>query len=181
MTRAPLICVGMIAGSYGVRGEVRIKSFCGEPRDIEAYQPLWSKDQSQSFKLSISRQVSGGFAARFKGVHTREEAMGLKGTGLYAERSRLPELPADEFYHADLIGMEALGTGGEVLGKIAAVHDHGAGDLLEIRGGSLGKPVLLPFTRETVPTVDLNAGRIIADIPEGLIDGPDPESGKGEA
>jgi 16S rRNA processing protein RimM len=92
----------------------------------------------------------------------------LRGTALYADRSVLPNLPDDEFYHADLIGLEVYDTGGERIGKVTAVHDHGAGDLLEVSGKGLKTPALLPFTKEAVPTVDLQAGRIIADPPAGV-------------
>jgi 16S rRNA processing protein RimM len=94
----------------------------------------------------------------------------LRGTRLYAPRTALPALPDDEFYHADLLGLTALDTGGAELGKIAAVLNHGAGDLLELRGPGLKGSVLVPFTRAIVPTVDLATGRIIIDPPEGLFD-----------
>jgi 16S rRNA processing protein RimM len=100
-------------------------------------------------------------------VSTKEEADALKGTSLYVSRDKFPGLPDDEFYHVDLIGLEARDTGGLLLGKVIAVHNHGAGDLLEI-GGAGGATVLLPFTFATVPTVDLAAGRVVIDMPEGL-------------
>jgi 16S rRNA processing protein RimM len=106
--------------------------------------------------VTLVRPITGAFAARLSGVATREEAEALKGTRLYAPRDRLPPLAEDEFYHADLIGLEVRDTGGAVLGTVKAVHDHGAGDLLEVaRPG--GETVLLPFTRAAVPTVDLTA------------------------
>lgn len=162
------ICVGAIAGSFGVRGEVRLKSFCAEPEAIGDYGPLSSEDGKVEYTVKITRPIKNGFAARLSGVGNKEAADALKGTRLYAERDALPQLPDDEFYHADLIGLEALDTGGTKLGKIHAVHDHGAGDLLELRGS--GQPVLVPFTRAAVPTVDLAAGRVIIDPPDGLFD-----------
>ncbi len=87
----------------------------------------------------------------------------------------MPNLPDDEFYHADLIGLVVLDTGGTELGRVKAVLNHGAGDLLEISGKESGEPVLLPFTEAAVPTVDLKSGRIIADPPDGLL----PEDGDG--
>ncbi len=164
-----LVCVGAIAGAFGVRGEARIKSFCAEPAAIAGYGPLSTEDGERQFTLSITRAVKGGFAARLSGVATREAAEALKGTRLYAPRERLPALAHDEFYHADLIGLTVLDAGGAEIGRVRAIHDHGAGDMLEVTvpGGGM---VLIPFTRTTVPTVDLAAGRIVADPPEGTLD-----------
>lgn len=162
------VCVGALAGAYGVRGEVRLKSFCSDPSAIADYAPLVTEDGGKSFDIKITRTVSNGFAARLSGVGTREEAEALKGTRLYAERDKLPSLPDDEFYHADLIGLEVYDTGGMVLGTVGAVHNHGAGDLLEVRLLGVSSTVLLPFTRDVIPTVDLSLGRLIADPPLGL-------------
>jgi 16S rRNA processing protein RimM len=163
-----LICVGAIGGAYGVRGEVRIKSFCAEPSDIADYSPLSSEDGSRSFSLTLTRPVKNGFAARIGGVSTKEEADALRGVQLFARRDQLPSLPDDEYYHADLIGLDVVDTGGTVLGQVKSVQNHGAGDLLEVHGPGLTATVLLPFTLAVIPTVDLDAGRIVADPPEGL-------------
>jgi 16S rRNA processing protein RimM len=160
------ICVGAIAGAFGVRGEVRLKSFCAQPEAIVAYAPLWTRDGSRSFTVRLTRGSGGALTARLSGVTTREEADALKGVELYADRDRLPNLPDDEFYHADLIGLEVLDTSGRPLGRVRAVHNHGAGDILEVTG--TGGALLLPFTRAAVPTVDLTAGRIIADPPDEI-------------
>ncbi|AWB47502.1 16S rRNA processing protein RimM [Gemmobacter aquarius] len=163
------ICVGAIAGSFGVSGEVRLKSFCAAPEDVAAYGPLWTEDGSRSFTVKLTRaSVSGGLGARLSGVATKEQADALKGTSLYADRDRLPSLPDDEFYHADLIGLAVQDTGGAVIGTVQAVHNHGAGDLLEVMGPGMKTALLLPFTQALVPTVDIKAGKIVADIPEGL-------------
>jgi 16S rRNA processing protein RimM len=167
---AERVCVGALAGAFGVRGEVRLKSFCAAPEAVADYGPLETEDGTRRFDVTLVRPITGAFAARLSGVATREAAEALKGTRLYAPRDRLPPLDADEFYHADLIGLEVRDTGGAVLGTVKAVHDHGAGDLLEVtRPG--GETVLLPFTRAAVPTVDLAQRRIVADPPEGLFDG----------
>lgn len=160
------ICVGAIAGAFGVRGEVRLKSFTSEPSDIAAYGPLWSEDGKRSFTVRLTRPVTGGLGARLAGVETREDAEALKGATLWADRDRLPKLPDDEFYHTDLIGLAVHDAGGVLIGKVRAIYDHGAGDILEIHGPGLKQALLLPFTRAFVPTVDLAAGRIIADPPE---------------
>ena len=164
------ICVGAIAGSFGVKGEVRLKSFCAEPTAIASYGPLFSEDGKRDWGVRLTRPIKNGFAARLTGVSTKEAADGLKGERLYAPRERLPELPDDEFYHTDLIGLQAMDTGGEPIGKVKAVLNHGAGDLLEIAINGRKDPALLPFTQIIVPTVDLDAGRLIVDLPEGLLD-----------
>ncbi|MFW8634952.1 ribosome maturation factor RimM [Cribrihabitans pelagius] len=163
-----LICVGVVAGAFGVRGEVRLKSFCAVPEEIESYSPLTSEDGSQSYTLTLTRPVKNGFAAILGGVQTKEEADAIRGLQLFARRDQLPSLPDDEFYHADLIGLEVHDTGGTLLGRVKSVQNHGAADLLEIHGPGLKATVLLPFTRAAVPTVDLAQGRIVADPPEGL-------------
>ena len=159
---AEMVCVGAIAGAFGVRGEARIKSFCAEPDAIGDYSPLTTED-GRSFDLELGRPIKGGYAARLSGVPTREDAEALKGTRLYAPRDRLPALPNDEFYHADLIGLDVVDTGGEALGTVRAIHDFGAGDVIEVTGKT---ELMLPFTRETVPTVDLGSRRLIADLSE---------------
>ncbi|WP_319546439.1 ribosome maturation factor RimM [Ruegeria conchae] len=164
-----LICVGSIAGSYGVRGEVRLKSFCAVPEDIEGYSPLTDETGKDRYPVVLTRAIKNGFAARLGGVETKEEADALNGLRLYARRDQLPSLPDDEFYHTDLIGLEVYDTGGTLLGRVKSVQNHGAADLLELHGPGLRATVLLPFTLESVPTVDLDKGRIIADPPEGLL------------
>lgn len=162
------ICVGAIGGAFGVRGEVRIKSFCAIPEDIETYSPLTDETGARQFTLAITQQIKNGFAVRIIGVDTKEQADDIKGVRLFADRSKLPSLPDDEFYHADLIGLEVYDTGGTLLGLVKSVQNHGASDLLELHGPGLKTTVLLPFTLLAVPTVDLDAGRIIADPPDGL-------------
>lgn len=160
------VCVGAIAGAFGVRGEVRLKSFTSQPNDIAAYSPLYTEDGNRSFTIRLTRPVTGGLGARLSDVETREQAEALKGVTLWADRDKLPALPDDEFYHADLIGLSVYDTGGALLGKVRAIYDHGAGDILEVHGPGRRQVLLLPFTRAFVPTVDLAAGRIVADPPE---------------
>jgi len=162
------ICVGAITGAFGVAGEVRLKSFCADPAAIADYGPLYTKDGARSFTVKLTRPVAGGLGARVSGVKTKEEADALRGTELYVDRARLPQLPDDEFYHSDLMGLLVLDTGGVELGRVIAVHNHGAGDILEISGPGLKQALMLPFTMAAVPTVDLTAGRVIVDLPEGL-------------
>ena len=162
------ICVGAFAGSFGVSGEVRLKSFCAEPEAIADYGPLFSADGSRSFAITLTRPVAGGLGARVSGVTTMEQAEALKGVSLFADRARLPKLPDDEYYHSDLIGLEARDTGGSLLGRVISVHNHGAGDLLEIMAEGRKQALLVPFSLAVVPTVDLAAGRVVVDLPEGL-------------
>ncbi|WP_171205715.1 ribosome maturation factor RimM [Ruegeria sp. HKCCA0235A] len=164
-----LICVGSIAGAYGVRGEVRLKSFCAVPEDIETYSPLTDEAGKERYPVVLTRTIKNGFAARLGGVETKEQADALNGLRLYARRDQLPSLPDDEFYHNDLIGLDVYDTGGTLLGKVKSVQNHGAADLLELHGPGLKTTVFLPFTMQVVPTVDLEQGRIVADPPEGLI------------
>jgi 16S rRNA processing protein RimM len=161
-----LICIGAIAGAFGVAGEVRLKSFCSEPTDIAAYGPLLSEDGQRQYEITLTRPVAGGLGARIKGVTSKEAADALRGTSLFVPRDRLPKLPDDEFYHTDLIGLSAYDTGGELLGKVTAIHNHGAGDIIEISSVRHKSALLLPFTLAVVPNVDLTAGRLIVDPPE---------------
>jgi 16S rRNA processing protein RimM len=162
------VCVGAIGGAFGVRGEVRLKSYCAEPAAIADYGVLTDEAGTRSFEVTLTGQVSNGLSARLSGVRTKEEADALKGLRLFVDRDRLPETGDDEYYHADLIGLRVMDTGGAELGTVRAVLNHGASDLLEVMGPGLKAPVLLPFTHAVVPTVDVAGGRIVADPPEGL-------------
>jgi len=166
---ATRICVGVVTGSFGVRGEARIKSFCAEPSAIADYGDLWSEDGKKRFPITLTRPVKGGFAARLGGITSKEAADAAKGMKLFADRTSLPSLPDDEYYYTDLFGLEVYDTGGQLFGKVTAVQDHGAGDLLEIACTGGKGSALVPFTRANVPTVDLGAGRVIIDPPEGLL------------
>ena len=164
-----LICVGSIGGSFGVRGDVRLKSFCAQPSDIADYSPLMIEN-GRSFAVSLIGPGKNGYSVRLSGVTTKEEADALSGEKLFARRDQLPDLPDDEYYHTDLEGLEVVDTGGVTLGHVKNVQNHGAGDLLEVHGAGLKTAVLLPFTLEAVPTVDLKAKRIITDPPAGLFE-----------
>ncbi len=162
------VIVGTFAGAFGVHGETRLKSFCADPADIAQYTPLYTEDGRSFPVIVLIGQAANGFIARVEGVRTKEDADALKGVSLYADRARLPHLPDDEYYHADLIGLAVHDTGGKLLGTVKTVLNHGAGDLLDIQLAGSSDTVLLPFTLAAVPTVDLKAGRIVADPPEGL-------------
>ena len=170
MTQDELICVGAIAGAFGVQGEVRLKSFTADPRAIEDYAPLTNESGDQSFDLHLTGEIKNGFTARLSGIRSKEQADAFKGTRLYAPRERLPSLPDDEYYHADLIGLPVFDAGGVQIGTIKSVQNHGASDILELSVPGRSETALLPFTMEAVPLVDLSAGRIIADPPDGVLD-----------
>lgn len=179
------ICLGAVAGAFGVRGEVRIKPFTSAPEDVAAYGPVETEDRSRRFEIRVTGAIKGGLAARLSGVSSREEAEALKGARFYVDRSALPDPgEEEEYYHADLIGLLVEDLRGEEIGRVVAVWDFGAGDVLEIRRSG-AKNAFLPFTREMAPHVDLAGGLIVADPPEGLFDDADdkapPEEAGGEA
>ena len=161
------ICVGAFSGSYGVNGEVRLKSFCADPEAIADYSPLSDESGKRSYAITLTRSIKNALVVKVDGIINKEAADTLKGIRLFAKRAQLPALPDDEFYHTDLIGLTVLDTGGTVLGKVFAVQNHGASDLLEVTVDGGSATILLPFTNEVIPTVDLASGRIIADPPEG--------------
>tara|TARA_B100000787_G_C16117165_1_gene260921 strand:+ start:167 stop:670 length:504 start_codon:yes stop_codon:yes gene_type:complete len=164
-----LICVGSIAGAFGVKGELRVKSFCANPSDLAKYTPLLTEDGEKSFELSLIGEIKNGFSARIVGIDNKEAADALRGVSLFARREDLPELPVDEYYYSDLIGFEVADTGGIFIGTVKTVVNHGADDLLEISIPGASDTALVPFTKIFVPTVDMNAKKIVIDPPEGLL------------
>ncbi|HEY0052124.1 MAG TPA: ribosome maturation factor RimM [Caulobacteraceae bacterium] len=161
----PLILVGRVAGAFGVRGEVRISAFTADPMTLKAFKALLKEDGSAALTLTAARPHKDGIVARTPQIETPEQADALRGLRLYVPRSVLPEPEEDEFYLADLVGLEAATPEGERLGVVKAVQDFGAGDILEIDPGS-GRPSwYLPFTRDCVPDVDIAAGRLTAVRP----------------
>jgi len=162
------ICVGAIAGAYGVNGEVRLKSFCADPWALGDYGLLANEAGTRQFQVQIDRAGKAELIGRLSDVRSKEDADALKGTRLYVDRSVLPELPDDEYYYSDLIGLEVFDPGGAVLGTVQSVQNHGATDILEVRVPGATETALLPFTHTAVPTVDIAARRIVADPPEGV-------------
>lgn len=162
--------LGDIGRPQGLKGEVRIRSFTAEPSAVANYGALEDETGARTIEIESLRSDSKGVVARIKGVVTREDAEALTGTKLYVHRSRLPEWGEEEWYHADLIGLAALDKDGASLGTVVAIHNFGAGDLLEIRPEAGGPEVLVLFTRETVPEVDVESGRLILVPPEGLFE-----------
>ena len=161
-----LIQVGRVAGAFGVRGEVRITSFTGEPLALLDYKTLVREDGSPGLTLTSGRAAKGGVVVRAKEVETRDQAEALRGLKLYIPRDRLPEPEEDEFYVTDLIGLALQTPDGEALGTIRSVQDFGAGDLLEVQPPEGGATWYLPFTREAVPEVRIADGVVVAVKPE---------------
>ena len=162
------VIVGSIGGSFGVKGEVRLKSFCADPAAIADYTPLYSEDGKAFAQIILTGQLKNGFTAQVSGILTKEDADAARNTALYADRSVMPPVDEGEYYYADLIGLTVVDTGGSTLGVVKSVVDHGAGDLLEITPPMTPETVFLPFTQAAVPTVDLKSGKIVADPPSGL-------------
>jgi len=154
-----LLCLGVISGAHGIRGEVVIKSFTASPLDIGAYGPLCDQQGRREFVITPLRLAKKGVIARIEGVNGRNMAESLKGMELYIDRQRLPEPDdEDEFYYADLTGLEVRSLQGRRLGEIVAIHDFGAGDLIEIRFDDGGKSELFAFDRKTIPQIDVKKG-----------------------
>jgi len=168
---AARVCLGVVGAPHGVRGAMRIKSFTDEPEAIASYGALEDESGERHFTLRLlgSAKGDGMLIANFSGITDRDRAEALRGLRLYLPRAALPAPAEDEFYYADLVGLTAALGDGTKLGNIIAVHDFGAGDVLEI-AREAGAPVLVPFTRAAVPVVDLAGGRVVIDPPDGLLD-----------
>jgi len=174
------VCVAAVAAAHGARGLVRLKSFTEAPEDCTAYGPLFNSNGRRAYRVEKIGMHKGQVLVRIEGVTDRTAAEGLRGTRLYIPRSALPKPEdEDEFYHADLIGLEARLADGSKLGLIRAVFDFGAGDSLELAETPNRKPLLVPFTRAVVPTVDLGQGFVLVEPPSGLLDERDaPKQGE---
>jgi 16S rRNA processing protein RimM len=166
-----LICVARIGAAHGVRGAVKLWTFTEDPLAVRRYGPLLSKDGRRQFELAQAREAKDHLVATFKGVTTRDEAERLNGIELYVPREKLPATDADEYYHADLIGLAAVTTAGDALGRVLAIHNFGAGDIIEIappRESAKGTTLLLPFSNAVVPEVDLAGGRVVIALPQEI-------------
>ena len=163
------VCMGVIVGVHGVRGVVRLKSFAEDPADILSYGPLVD-EAGKSYALKMQGRAKGVLLVRIEGVGDRDAAEALKGTILYVPREALPAPEENEFYHADLIGLRVDRLDGSELGSVLAVHDFGAGDLIDVRLAGSRRTVLLPFDEATVPVVDPRGGRLVVDPMPGLLD-----------
>jgi len=160
MPNPDLILVARVAGAFGVRGEVRLTAFTGDPLALRDYGDLLRADGSPGLTLVAARAVKGGIIACTPQITTPEQADALRGLELFVPRAALPEPDEDEFYLADLIGLSAVDPEGAAVGQIKSVQNFGAGDLLEIAPAEGGATWWLPFTREAAPEVDIARGTV---------------------
>ena len=163
------VLLGEIGAAQGLKGEVRLRSYTQDPSAIARYGAL-DDEHGRQIEIESLRVTPKALIARIKGVTTREGAEALNHTKLYIARSRLPEREEEEWYHADLIGLAVVGADGAPIGTVIAVHNFGAGDLIDIKPAAGGATLLVPFTRDTVPEVDVEGGRIVLVPPEGLFE-----------
>jgi 16S rRNA processing protein RimM len=159
------ICVARIGAAHGTGGEVRLWPFTTRAEDVAAHGPLQTAD-GRVFEIASLRPGKEFLVARLKGVTDRTAAEKLRNTDLYVSRERLPEPEPDEFYHADLIGLRAEDTEGRMIGTVVAVHNFGAGHILEMAPDAGGETLMHPFSTAAVPTVDIAAGRIVVVLPD---------------
>ena len=173
--RETRICVAQSGAAHGLRGGVRLRSFTEDPQAFAEYGPLETEDRSMRLEIDSLRPDKDGFVARFRGVPDRTAAEALRGVNLYVERDRLPDLPDDEIYHADLIGLPAFTAAGDLYGHVLALHNFGAGDIIEFQLEG-GDTVMQAFNQATVPQIDLAGGRIVVALPEEtLVSPPTPQ------
>jgi 16S rRNA processing protein RimM len=173
------VLMGLVLGAHGIKGAVRILSYAAEAEDIASYGPLEDESGARKFSLTVVGKARGAVLAEVEGIGDRDAATALKGTKLYVRRSALPAPSEGEFYWDDLVGLRAELKGGTALGEVTAVHDYGGGPSLEVKREA-GASVMVPFTDRVVPVVDLEAGRLVIDPPEGLLDNGPVEAEKDE-
>jgi 16S rRNA processing protein RimM len=162
------ICVARIGAPHGVRGAVKLWTFTEDPLAVKRYGPLMTKDGARQFEVMDAREAKGHLVATLKGIANRDEAEKLNGIELYVAREKLPDAEEDEYYHADLIGLAAVTSANEPLGRVIAIHNFGAGDIIEIAPPKGAPTMLLPFTNAVVPTVDLANGRVVIALPQEI-------------
>ncbi len=167
MTRDTRICIARIGAAHGVRGEVKLWPFTQDPMAVLHYGPLSTKDGKRTFEVESVRVVKDHLVAVLKGVSTREHAERINNLELYIARDRLPATDDNEYYHADLIGLRAVDEQNSDIGKVLAIHNFGAGDIIEIAPPQ-GAALLLPFTNAVVPTVDLDKGHVVIVMPNEI-------------
>tara|TARA_R110002124_G_scaffold55076_2_gene155960 strand:- start:6134 stop:6688 length:555 start_codon:yes stop_codon:yes gene_type:complete len=168
-----MVLIAEIGAASGIKGEVRIKLYSDDPAALTAYGDLQDA-AGTSYRVIRSRPVKSVFVCALDGINDRASAEALTRTQLYIHREKLPEPDPDEFYHIDLIGLDVRQADGETLGTVLAMHDFGAGDILEIATPD-DDSRMIPFSLAAVPVVDVAGGFVqLADLP-GLLDEPDPD------
>lgn len=167
-----LVRLGHIQSAQGLNGQVRVHSDTENPADICAYDTLWDAKGERQITLHFVRMHKDNVVCTVEGVSDRTEAEALRGLSLCIERDKLPEVENDEFYHADLLGLDVQDLQGKPLGQVRAVQNFGAGDLLDVQLNESRISVYVPFTKDVVPVVDIQAGFIRIDPPIGMMDAP---------
>ena len=163
---ADRIRVARIGAAHGVRGEVKLWSFTQDPAAVANYGPLQSEDGKRQFEIETMRAAKDHFVARLKGIDSRKAAEQLRNVDLFISRDKLPPIEDDDtYYYADLVGMAAVTPEGAVLGNVTALHNFGAGDLIEIATAAGGEPLLLPFTETIVPKIDMKLRQVVIVLP----------------
>ncbi len=170
------VLLGEITGVHGIRGEVIVRTYTEPPENIGAYGPLEDEAGTTNFNIEVKRVSSKGAVVLITGLADRTAAEKLRGTRLYIARDKLPAAEAGAYYHADLVGLAAVDPEGATFGTIVAVHNFGAGDILEVQLTENKQTELIPFTNDAVPEVDIAAGRVVVVMPlttvvEGEADG----------
>ena len=154
--------IGVITATHGIKGEVKVRSVNQNPLDLDQYGTVENADASKKFSIKVVGLVSTNARVKIAGVTTRNDAEALIGTELYVPRSALPELDEEEFYLSDLIGLDVcLKTPDKKIGKVAAFQNFGAGDIIEIKLKGQKETEMLPFTKDYVPTINIDEGYII--------------------
>jgi 16S rRNA processing protein RimM len=163
------VCVAQIGAAHGLKGDVRLRSFTEDPQAFAQYGPLETEDRTHRLEIESMRPAGDAFVIRFRGVADRNAAEALRDVRLYVERDKLPAAEDDEFYHADLVGLVAMTTSGDLFGDVIAIHNFGAGDIVELKIAASGETVMLLFDEKTFPAVDIAGGRLIVDPPAEII------------
>jgi 16S rRNA processing protein RimM len=162
------VCVAVVAGAHGLGGALKLRCFTERPEDVAAYGAVFDRHGNRLFELEVIGPAPRGVLARADRIQDRNAAEALRGTELFVPRAALPDLPQDEFYHSDLEGMEALHPDGSRMGVVHSVDNFGAGDVLEVLVDD-GRRLSLPFTRETVPSIDLEGRQLVVEVPDEIV------------
>ena len=176
--RETRVCVAQIGAAHGLRGGVHLRSFTEDPQAFTQYGPLETEDRSRRLEIDSVKPSKDGFTVRFVGVTRREQTEALRNVNLYVDRDRLPAPDEGEFYFADLIGLAAVTPQGDPLGEVIALHNFGAGDIVELKLSANGESTMLLFDGATVPEVDIAGGKIVVVMPEEIVvQDPAPKKG----
>lgn len=170
------VCLGAIVGVHGIRGEVKVKCFSDDEKNFNSYGVFTDEAENKTFKAKAVGHSKELLRVKIQGVDDRNTAETLVGTGLYVKREKLPQLNEEEFYHADLIGLDTKNISGEIIGKVNALYNFGAGDLIEIKMAD-GSLEMLPFNKQYVPTIDIANRFIIVEMMQFAADEEDGNEG----